>query len=302
MLGRSADCLSSVRILLTSNVGQECWLLKQCQNLPPGNFGAGVLAVKAVSEPTSRELWGWSAGCLSSVRTYLTSTVGQECWLLKQCQNLPPGNFGAGVLAVKAVSEPTSRELWGWSAGCLSSVRTYLTSIVGQECWLLKQCQNLPPGNFGAGVLAVKAVSEPTSRELSGWSAGCLSGVRTYLTSTVGQECWLLKQCQNILPGNFGAGVLAVKAVSEPTSPALLGRSACCLSGVGTYLTSTVGQECWLFKRCWNLPHRHCWAGVQIVYAVSEPTSLALLGSSAGCSSGVRTYVPKHCGAGVQAF
>ena len=69
-------------------------------------------------------------------------------------------------------------------------------------------------------------VLETTSRALGGRGAGCLSGVGTYLPGTVG---------------------LAVKAVSEPTSRALL------------------GQGCRLFNQGWNLPTEHCWAGVQAV-------------------------------------
>ena len=67
-------------------------------------------------------------------------------------------------------------------------------------------------------------VLEATSRALWGRGAGCLNGVGTYL------------------PGNVGQ---AVKAVSEPTSRALL------------------GQGCRLFNRRWNLPPEHCRAGVQ---------------------------------------
>ena len=44
-----------------------------------------------------------------------------------------------------------------------------------------------------------------------------------------------------------------------------MGRGACCLRGVGTYLQGTVGQGCRLLKRCQNLPTGHCDAGVQAV-------------------------------------
>ena len=40
------------------------------------------------------------AGCSNGVRTYLQGTVLQGCRLLKRCQNLPPGHYGAGVQAV----------------------------------------------------------------------------------------------------------------------------------------------------------------------------------------------------------
>ena len=46
---------------------------------------------------------------------------------------------------------------------------------------------------------------------------------------------------------------------------AVLDRGASGLSGVGTYLPGTVVQGCRLFKRCQNLPPRHCGAGVQAV-------------------------------------
>ena len=98
--------------------------------------------------------------------------------------------------------------------------------------------------------------------------AGCLSGLETYLSGTVGQ-------------------------------------GASCLSGMGNNLQSTVGQGCNLFKVCWNLHPGHCgqgWrlfkmcqnllpgqcgAGVHPGLAMSEPTFRALLGRGAGCLSGV---------------
>ena len=62
--------------------------------------------------------------------------------------------------------------------------------------------------------------------------------------------------------------------VSEPSSTALLGKGAGCLSGVGTFLPGTV---------------------LQAVQRVSEHSSRALWGKGAGCLSGV-----DHCGAGMQ--
>ena len=56
----------------------------------------------------------------------------------------------------------------------------------------------------------VKAVSQPTSRALLGRSAGCKSGVVTYLQGTVGQVSWGLKPCLNLPPGHLVAGVQAV--------------------------------------------------------------------------------------------
>ena len=53
------------------------------------------------------------------------------------------------------------------------------------------------------------------------------------------------------------AGLQAVQVVSEPTSRALWGSGAGCLSGVGNYLPGTVGQGCKLFKMCQNLPSGH---------------------------------------------
>ena len=115
-----------------------------------------------VSEPTSWALWDRGAGCLSSDGTYLLGTVGQGSRLLKQCQNLHPGHYGAGLQAVKAVSESTSQALWGRGADCLSGVGTYLLGTVGQGCRLLKRCLNLPP------------------ETLWGRGTGCLSIVGTY--------------------------------------------------------------------------------------------------------------------------
>ena len=48
---------------------------------------------------------------------------------------------------------------------------------------------------------------------------------------------------------------------------------------------------CRLFKRCRNLPPRHCGAVVQAVEMGSEPTSLALSSRGAGCLSGVTFYL-----------
>ena len=67
-------------------------------------------------------------------------------------------------------------------------------------------------------------VLEATFRALWGRGAGCLSEVGTYLLGTLGQ---------------------AVKALSEPTSRALL------------------GQGCRLFNQGWNLPPELCRAGMQ---------------------------------------
>ena len=46
------------------------------------------------------------------------------------------------------------------------------------------------------------------------------------------------------------AGVQAIQVVWEPSSNALWGSCAGCLSGVGNNLPGTVGQWCMLFKRC----------------------------------------------------
>ena len=74
----------------------------------------------------------------------------------------------------------------------------------------------------------------------------------------------------------LGTGVQAVYAVSGPASGLLLGRGADCLSSVGTYLPRTVWQRCKLFKWSRNLPPGHCGTVLQAVLAVSEPTSRAL--------------------------
>ena len=104
---------------------QGCRLFKLCWNLPPGHFIAG-------------------------------------CRLFKRCPNLPAGHCVAWVQAVKVVSEPSSRALWGRGAACLSGVRTYLPCPVGQVCRLFNGGQNLPPGHCWVG------------------GSGCLSGVSSW--------------------------------------------------------------------------------------------------------------------------
>ena len=205
---------------------QGCRLINQCQNLAPGHRGVG---------------------CLSGVPTYLPGTVGQACRLFKHCQNLPPWHCLAVVQAVKVELEPTFRALWGSGAGCLIIDGADIQGTVGQGCRLFKQCRNLIPGHCGAGLLSFKAVSEPTSRSLCGRGAGCLRGLRTFLPGTVGQRCRLFKLCQNLSPGHCEAGVQAVLEVSEPTSRALLGIGAGCLSSIRTYLVGTLGKGCRLF-------------------------------------------------------
>ena len=96
-----------------------------------------------VSEPTSRTPWVRGAGCIISVGTYLWGTVGHGCKLFKQYQNLPPRHFVAGVKAVLAMSDPTSRALLGR---------------------LFKRCQHLLPRHRETGL-----------------QAGCLGGLRTHL-------------------------------------------------------------------------------------------------------------------------
>ena len=98
------------------------------------------------------------------------------------------------------------------------------------------QFDYLRPGDCVAVVQHVYAVSEPTSRRLSGRGA-------------------------------------AVHAVFEPTSQELLGRGAACLCDVQTYLPGTFEQGWSLFTWCLNLSPWDCWAGVQPVYAVSKSTS-----------------------------
>ena len=110
--------------------------------------------------------------------------------------------------------------------------------------------------------------------------------------------CRLFKRRPNLTAGNCVAGVKAVEVVSESTCWAQYCRGADCLSGVGTYLLVTVLQVCRLFKWCWDLPSRHCWAGEQSVSAVSEPTCRALC-----CRLFNRCWniLPMHCGTVVQA-
>ena len=152
----------------------------------------------------------------------------QWCRLLKRCRNLPAGHCVTVVKAVLAVSESTCLTLCYSDAGCLSNVRNYLPCTVLQGCRLFKRCKNLPAGHCVTVVKAALANSEPTCRH-------CVAGVQT------------------------------VEVVSEPTRWALCFNGAGCLSGVKTYLRSTVLQGFRLFKRCQNLPGGHCVSVVQAV-------------------------------------
>ena len=161
-------------------------------------------------EPTCRALCYSDVVCLSNVRTYLLGTVLQGCRLYKWCQNLPAGHCVTVVQAVKAVSEPTCRALCNRGADCLSCVGTYLPGTVLHWCRLYKRCQNLPAGDYAAGVQTVKVVQGPTCPALCYRVADCLNGVRTYLPGTVLQSCRLFKRCQNLPTGHCVTVVQAV--------------------------------------------------------------------------------------------
>ena len=124
----------------------------------------GVQAVLAVSEHTCRALCCRRAGCLSSVGTYLPGTVLQGCSLFKQCRNLPARHCVTGVHAVLGGVGTYLPGTVCRGAGCLSSVRTYLSGTVLQ---------------------AVKAESKPACQALCCRGAGCLNRVGTYLQGTV---------------------------------------------------------------------------------------------------------------------
>ena len=158
LLGKGACCLRGIGTYLWDTVGQGCRLL------------SGV-------KQTSQALWCRGAGCVSCDGIHFPCTVGQESRLFKRCQNLP------------------QMALWGSGAGCLSHVGTYLPVTTGQWCRLFNWCWNQPPRHCGAGIQAVKALLQPTSRALKGRDAGCLRGVGTYLPGTVGQGCRLFKWC-----------------------------------------------------------------------------------------------------------
>ena len=53
----------------------------------------------------------------------------------------------------------------------------------------------------------------------------------------------------------------------------------------------TLLQCCRLFKRCQNLPARHCVTVVKAVLAMSESTCRTLCYSDAGCLSNVKNYL-----------
>ena len=133
-------------------------------------------------------------------------------------------------------------------AGCLRGIETYLPGNVLQGYRLFKRCLNLPAEHGFEGVKAAEGVWEPTCRAL------CCS-VQAF------------KWCRNLSEVHCVAGVQVVKVVSEPTFQTLCCRGAGCLSGVRTtcQLLGTVLLGCRLFKRCQNLPARHCVAWVQAV-------------------------------------
>ena len=135
-------------------------------------------------------------------------------------------------------------------------------------------------------------MSEPSCWALGYSGEGCFSNVGVYVPGTVLQGCRLFKLCQN-LPARLCVTVVkAVLAMLEPSCRALCYSDAGCLSIVGTYLPGTVLQGCRLLWHCLDLPTIHCVAGVQAVFAMSEPTCRALCNSGADCFSGVGTYLP----------
>ena len=153
------------------------------------------------------------------------------------------------------MSEPTCQALCYSDAGCFSNVRVYLLAL----CYSGKDC---------------------------------LSCVRTYLPGTVLQGCRLFKQCQNLPTRHCVTVVQTVKAVSEPTCRTQCYSGEGCINNVRVYLPGTVLQWCRLFKRCQNLPARHCVTVVKAVLAMSESTFRTLCYSDAGCLSNVRNYLP----------
>ena len=134
-----------------------------------------------------------------------------------------------------------------------------------QWCRLFKRCRNLPAKPCVTVVQTVFAMSESTCRALCNRGADCLSGVGTYLPSTVLQWCRLFVQCRSLLAGQCVTVVQTVQAVSEPTCLALSYSGADCLSSVRTYLPGTVLQRCRLFKPCQNLPTGICVTVVQTI-------------------------------------
>ena len=130
--------------------------------------------------------------------------------LFKRCRNLPARHCVTMVKAVLAMSESTCRALCYSDAGCLSGVGSLLPGTALQGFRLFKKCQVLPGGHCVAGMQTVSVVSEPTRWALFFSGAGCLSGVRTCLPSTVLQWCRLFKRCQYIPARHCVTGVQAV--------------------------------------------------------------------------------------------
>ena len=115
-----------------------------------------------------------------------------------------------------------------------------------QGCRLFKWHLDLPAGHCVPGVPAVLAVAEPPCQALCCRGASWLSGVKNYLLGTVLQGCRLYKWCRNLPAGHCVARAQAVLSGSEPSSRALLGRGAGCLSGVRSYLLSRLEGRNWI--------------------------------------------------------
>ena len=144
-------------------------------------------------------------------------------------------------------------------------------------------------------------MSEPSCWALCYSGESCFSNVGVYLKGTVLQWCRLFKRCLILPAGRCVTVVQTVKAVSEPSCGALCYSGAGCLSGGGTYLPGTVLQWCSLFKRCRNLPARHCVTLVKAVLAMSESTWRATVLQWCRLFKRCRNLTAEHCIAGVQA-
>ena len=158
--------------------------------------------------------------------------------LFKWCRNLSAGTVMQGC-------------------SCLSGVETYLLALCCRDA-------------------AIKGVSKPIcGTVLQGCS--CLSGVETYLSALCCRVAAVLAGVATYLLALCCRGA-AVKVVSKPIcrhsvagvqlfkwcqnlSAGTVLQGCSCLSGVEIYLL-VLCCRVQLFKRCRNLPARHCAAGV----------------------------------------
>ena len=96
-------------------------------------------------------------------------------------------------------------------------------------------------------------MSEPPSTALWGWGAAVYVVLET-TSGHCGQGCRLFKWCRNLPPPALWGRLL--KRCRNLPPGHCWAKGSGCLTGVGTYLLSTAGQGCRVFKWCQFLLHQ----------------------------------------------